>query len=119
MPPTTASSHLSFATRRLVRSARLSTLTSGASIVGAVTYDLSLELGRRQRISAGEERRQDEHHRALGGEGLLNRLVDDERHGGLVGQRVVRDRDRIESRTQRPRHRGLAGVELTEGAALR
>jgi hypothetical protein len=76
----------------------------------------SLELGRGQRISAGEKRRQDEHHKALGGEGLLDRLVDDERHGGLVGQRVVRDRDGNERRPQRPRHRGLAGVELTKGA---
>jgi hypothetical protein len=29
---------------------------------------------------------------------------------------VVRDRDGNERRPQRPRHRGLAGVELTKGA---
>src|SRR5215813_11034522 len=97
MPATTASSRPSFATRRLVKSARLSTLTAGASIVGAATYS-SRQFGRRRGISAGEQRREDENHRALRRKRLLDRLVDDEGHAGFIGERVMGDRDGIERR---------------------
>ena len=85
---------LSFATRRLVRSARLSTWTAwridgGSGHVRSLTSSLAAASGFPP-VSSGDRMNT---HRALGGEGLLDRLVDDERHGGVVGQRMVLDGD--------------------------
>src|SRR3974390_1657015 len=112
MPPTTASSRLSLATRRWVSAKRFITLAL-SNEAGWVIWD-----SRREDLAAGEERREDEAHRRLGGDRLLDAAVDDEL--GLVepGHRMGLDAERAEHRPHGLCHHGLAEVELAERAAL-
>src|SRR5437764_14244574 len=109
MPPITASS-VSFATSRLVTSARLSTLT-GRLVdcrAEATATGSSLFLGLAfKHFAAGKERRKNQRHRRLGRYRLLDRAIDDNAGRIPVGERMVRDGERIQYRPHRARHQRL------------
>src|SRR3954464_4575281 len=69
MPPTTASSFFNFAISREVRSKRFMTLVLRVLFMASSLV---------KRLAPGQQRREDQRHRRLRGEGLLDRAVDDE-----------------------------------------
>src|SRR5215475_5664564 len=96
MPPITASSFFSFATRREVRSKRFITLVLRAGCAACVVMPLASFV---KDLAAGEQRREDQGHRRLRGDGLLHR-------------------ERIQHGTHGAAHQRLAVVELAQRAAL-
>src|SRR5450755_499549 len=115
MPPTTASSRLSWPTSRLVKSKRFITLA-----LCAPTAPVCLVMGGSslEHFAAGQQRREDEDDRGLCRHRLLDRAVDYEGELVLARDRMIFDAERIDNRPHGLAHHGLAEIELAKRAAL-
>src|SRR5580692_129013 len=94
MPPMTASSFFSLATSLEVRSNRFITLVLREAVLVWVFMPITLVEG----LAAGQQRRQDQRHRRLRGNGLLDRPVDDEIELVEPGRGVMLHRQRVQHR---------------------
>src|SRR5947209_19736530 len=93
MPPITASSCLSFATRREVTSKRFITLVLRAFIFELIWPDSLVE-----HLAAREQRAEDQRDRRLRRDGLLDRAVGDEFELVEPGDGAMVPRQRVEHR---------------------
>src|SRR5665647_1918628 len=105
MPPITASSRLSWPTRRWVRSKRFMIFALCAPMAPVCTWVMGCSI--LEHFAAGEQLRQDETGRRLGCDRLLDRAVDDESEFVLARDRMGFDAERIEHRPHGPAHQGL------------
>src|SRR5215831_19999515 len=115
IPPITASSFFSFATSREVRSKRFITLVLRiAVLMDWLAWDRLFV----EHLAAGEQRREDQRHRRLRGDGLLDRAIDDELGFLESCDGVMLHGERVQHWAHGAADKGLAVVELAEGAAL-
>src|SRR5262245_48594618 len=108
MPPMTASSCLSFATRRLVSSRRFITLLLVRAIIAASRF----------RSIGGQERRENQCRWHLGQMRLADRAVDREMRILQSRHRVMLDAERLQDRAHRTADDRLTGLEIAERPAL-
>src|SRR5258706_15921037 len=88
--------------------------------------EAALGIGQSQLVTLGfeyfaarKERRQDEGHRRLGRQGLLDRAVDDEFEFVMARDGVGFESERLQHRTHGAAYQRLTEIEFAERAALR